>query len=357
MVIARPLRLLPALVTALVLSLAPAPSSLEARTPLGGLAVAADPAGKRLFAAGDSRTLYELDPATLEVKRRHWLGTTVVGLAVSNDGKTLLVEDTAPSVRWLDAETFEETRRLEDTGQMHVQPRASLIAVVQGRREKAVKVLQMVSATVRHSAPLTKGERVVGLALDPAGAQLAILSFGASKGDEARAPSSEQPPDVKGIALDTWRQKNDGKMSRIRRIDFASGKAVYDKGTWYRASGESTLLFRASELFVIAYGNVNARFDAAGEATLFRLGSGFNYGAAANAEGTVIVAGGLRKGVRVVVPALEEQTYQLDTLEGWPEYYESFCVVDDGTSFAGTSGYRVARIGPDGMLVKVAGVR
>jgi hypothetical protein len=67
--------------------------SAQAAVPLGGLTVAVSPAGDKLVAGGDTRTLLILDPQTLAVKDRVWIETTIVGLTFDKAGTTLAVED------------------------------------------------------------------------------------------------------------------------------------------------------------------------------------------------------------------------------------------------------------------------
>src|SRR5204862_2520494 len=70
----------------------------------GGLeAVAVSPDGKLVACGGQNRVAYLLDAASLEVKRRAWVGARVGGLAFSRDGSRLAVEDETDRLQLLEA--------------------------------------------------------------------------------------------------------------------------------------------------------------------------------------------------------------------------------------------------------------
>jgi hypothetical protein len=107
---------------------------------------------------------------------------------------------------------------------------------------------------------------------------------------------------------------------------------------------------------LVGYPNQNARISPEGEVTYFELSNSYNYGLGAQADGSVVLSGGLRDGARTTLPGLEAVAFRLDELPGFPEYFKSFTFAADGTGYAGTSGWRVVRIGPDGALGPIAPV-
>ena len=94
-----------------------------------GLAVAVTADGARLVAGGSNRVLYELDPTTLEVKRRVWLGRQIMHMLFSPDGKVLVVESTA-AVQWLKADTLEPFATKKDARGIQPVPALGAVAMV-----------------------------------------------------------------------------------------------------------------------------------------------------------------------------------------------------------------------------------
>ena len=80
-----------------------------AALPLGGLAVAVTQKGDKLVAAGETRTLIILDPKSLAVKERIWLGAPVVNLAFSGSGSTIVAADTDDTVHLLESNGCKRT--------------------------------------------------------------------------------------------------------------------------------------------------------------------------------------------------------------------------------------------------------
>ncbi|MCP5102345.1 MAG: hypothetical protein GY950_03150, partial [bacterium] len=83
-------------------------ASIQAHTPKNGLgAVAVSPDGKTIVVGGDTRTLYVLDPSSLEVKKRIWLKTNIYEMAFNKDGSVLVVEDTSETLYFVKATNWQ----------------------------------------------------------------------------------------------------------------------------------------------------------------------------------------------------------------------------------------------------------
>ena len=61
-------------------------------------------------------------------------------------------------------------------------------------------------------------------------------------------------------------------------------------------------------------------------------------------------------GARIQLPDLSSTAFQLDDLEGANETFKDFTTAADGTAFAGTTAFRVLRIGADGKVQEIAPV-
>ncbi len=114
------------------------------------------------------------------------------------------------------------------------------------------------------------------------------------------------------------------------------------------------MLFDGADVLVVNYSNENARINAKGEATVFELSNSFNYGIGMSRDHSVLATGGLSTGTIAKVKGLGMLSFTADKLPGWPEYFKGFGVLPDGTTFGGTTAYRVIRIKPDGTVDKAA---
>ncbi len=90
-----------------------ATSSLAKDPDWSGLgAVAVSPDGKTVVVGGQNRVLYVVDAETFEVKKRIWTRARVGALEFSKDGSTLVLEDDAEETHLFDGKTFEHRKRL-----------------------------------------------------------------------------------------------------------------------------------------------------------------------------------------------------------------------------------------------------
>jgi hypothetical protein len=110
------------------------------------------------------------------------------------------------------------------------------------------------------------------------------------------------------------------------------------------------------EAVVITYSGLSGKIGADGTVTPFKLMHGLNYGHALNASHEQVAGGNLRSFSVTTLADLTGNQGKLDKLPGWPEYFEGFAFAADGTIYAGTSGYRVARIAANGTLEAVVPV-
>ncbi|MCP5069495.1 MAG: hypothetical protein GY946_23250 [bacterium] len=341
MCIARLLRLLPVLLVLLAL-----PTPGRAAVPLGGLAVAVSADGTQLIAGGDMRALYDIDPVTLQVKRRVHFGRPIVDMAFAQDGKTLAVESTS-AVSIVDAKTLEPIKVHEKLEHLSVAPDAGLVAV---RGRDHIHILSMADGTEKHKVKYNPMEGRPIFALSPDGKKLAFIGTGKTDENEPKLSYRDMPKELKGGAKSEWKQKHDGKSGYVRIFEIGKDAPLLDKKTFFSAPGSGRACWQGTSIVLVSYDNSNAVFDSTGEAKMFQLTNSYNYGSGFAPGGGVILSGGLRSGSRTTVPDLAGTQFKLDKLPGFPEYWKSFTFAADGVGFGGTSAYRVARIKIDGTI-------
>lgn len=329
----------------------------QAGTPLGGLTVAVHPDGTRLVVGGDSRTLYELDAATLEVKRRVWTGTTLLRLLYSKDGSKLWAEDTSKVTRVYETAGFTKVLELKKASYLASARQADLVVGLDDNfKGHVLTAYSMSDGAVKGSVTLPKGTKVGCFGLNAAGTELAVMTEGEKDPDEPKLSSSKAPKELKGLDKVRWKHQHDGKTSWLRRYSLPAFEQVAEAKTWFKTQAGSLVVHAGEQVLVVNYSNENARFDAAGEASLFALAHGLNYGAGMSEDRGVVMGGGLASVSRTTVADLAGVKLRLDKLPGWPEYMRGFAFAMDGVGYGATSGYRVVRVSAEGKLEKAAPV-
>ena len=198
------------------------PFAASADTPAGGLGgLTVSPDGSTVLAAGDSRAIYVLDAATMEVKDRIYTGTTVVWMAYRVDGKAVFVRDTSGKLQALDTATFKELWSVPKTETADYALAANALAFTM--RENRTYVAKVVDGTSFQ----TKGQWELGEKFYPVAQGISIDGLKTvvlSRSDKRESEEKQRPTnDMKGIARSLFQQQHDQRGARIAQIDLASG--------------------------------------------------------------------------------------------------------------------------------------
>ncbi|PKO18790.1 hypothetical protein CVU37_05275 [candidate division BRC1 bacterium HGW-BRC1-1] len=323
-----------------------------AATPLGGLAVALSPAEDVMVAGGDNRALLIVDTAKMEVTNRAWLGVSITDLQFNKDGSQLLVQDTDGTIHQVDAKKWEVAKSEKKADQMSVSREADLVAALDADYAgQVVKILSASDLSPKGKVTLEKGQKVVALGLNASGTRLAVLLDAVTDATEPKA--TETPKDLKDLAADEFKLKNDGKTSQFMVFEVPEGKKIVDKKLYYSPSSSGAkIFFSGDNALLVNYSNLNATVTPEGEVTLFKFENSYNYGIGASPDQSIILTGGLSNGSYTKVEGMNQTTFTSDKLPTWPEYFKSFAVAKDGTAYGATSSFRVARIKSNGSFDK-----
>lgn len=324
--------------------------SIEAHTPKNGLGDAAvSPDGKILAVGGDSRVLYVMDPASLEVKTRVWLKTNIYEMEFNKDGSILVVEDTSETLYFLKTGDWKVVKTINKGGPMSAAPEVDLLAGFKsGYKKSTVNVYSMTDGALKTKVEVPA--KVVGAGLNAKGTRLVVMAMG-PKDKEAK---NKTPKELKGIEKETFKQKNDGKVSILTEFEVPSGKKISEKTIFYSISSPLVVVGeKRTDIF--GYTNVNATIEG-DKITLFKGKSSYNYGMGKSPDGKMVLLGGLRDGSLVQVDGLAMTTFRIDKLPGWPEYYKGFGFGPDGTGYAVTTAFRLVKIDKTGKIIKAVPV-
>lgn len=333
--------------------LASGAANLEAATPKGALgALAVSPDGATVAAAGDNHALYLIDPATLEVRQRIHLGSNPQEMWYSADGKTLAVWTLDDEIRLLSTADWSLKATLPDVFQVAHAARADALVIL-GRPKRAndvsttpLSVVSLADGATTLAASAT-GE-FVGLAAKADASGFVLITKGVKDESEAKA---ETPKDLKGAEKETFELQHDGNTAEIVVLDGAGAETARVK-SWYSQSGQLAGAHDGAQATFVGYGNENLTVRADGSLVgLFQGPTSYNYGIGVAPDQARIALGGLRHGSLVTLADQAGAVFELDQIQGWPEYYKGFAFAPDGSVYAGTTSFRLVHIGADGKIV------
>lgn len=323
-----------------------------AATPLGGLAVAVSPDGKRLVAAGDNRTLYFINSATMEVTGRHWLGTPILAISFNKAGDRIVAESTDEALLLIDAANGKLIKQEDKAGKVAIALEADLVVTRNpDHAGHVVRVLSLTDLSVKSSVNFDKNDKIAALGLSPDGKKVAAWTEPTT--DDSEPKNTKVPEGVKGLEADEFRQRNDGKTSKLFTFNAADGSKLSEQKLYFSPSVNGTrIAFKGDNVLILNYTNLNANIDPKGEVTLFKLKNSFNYGIGLSPDQQTILSGGLADGTWFKPADMAQKTFKIDRMPGWPEYFKDFAFTAEGTGFGSTSGYRLIKINADGTFDK-----
>lgn len=341
---------------AIACGLATAPAIAD--TPVSGVGgLAMSPDGSRLLAITESRALYVLDPATLEIVERHWLRTSPVSIVLSSDGKRIFIRDTSDTLLVMSASDFSIEREIEDVKLMAYAGDANILFVAEfeydrENRRNDTTLIAIAASSFEELGRVEIDAEAAAIDVTPDAATVAILTD--SFDSEAETKES-RPSELKGLDREVFDHKHDAEEAQIVMIT-DSGSTVNIVNTWYSDFSQPTIRLAGGKLWIAPYSGTVAHLDpATGEATLVDTGITYNYGAAFSADGAILLGGGLRDfAVTRTDGAAPGASSSLEKLPGWPEYFESFAVMPDGSFYAGTSAFMVYSFDASGAPVAQA---
>ncbi len=329
----------------------------KAETPKNALgAIAVSPDGATLIAAGDNRVLYVLDPASLEVKQRVHLGINPLEAAFSKDGATLAIFDTDGDVHLLATADWSTKLKVKGGEAFAISAGADSFAAL-ARPSKsgeafttAMTVYSLGDGAKKLEATIPgKAKSLVSVA---DGSGYAILT---ERQEDTAETKEKAPADLKGMAKEEFEQKHDGYTSEIVMLD-GTGKETARTATWFTSYATLTGSIDGGIAYFLGYQNDNLKIAADGTTSLFQLAPSFLYGIGISPDGKKAAAGSLRDGTVHDLAGGSGPSYKLDDQDGWPEYFEGFGFAPDGSVYGGTTAYRLAHIGADGVIKTVKSI-
>jgi hypothetical protein len=329
-----------------------APQSLQAAPPKNALgAIAVAPGGDWVVAAGDNLTLYLIDAKTMTVHSRYWIGLNPDRLAFSADAKTLVLIDSESSLTFLDTATFQPRSAVKNLRHAAVLAQADRIIGMTNPQKKDGKtttdiVVHAMSdgAEVMRTTVEAEGAAVGGSA---DGSTLALLTRAA---DTTAETKTKAPDDKKGFDRDVFEQQNDAKASEALILD-AAGTLTARHPLWFSTGGAPSMAIVNGQVHVIEFDNQNLRIDvASGTSEMYQVGDNLVYGLGFSPDHASIATGGLAEGsIGATGGAVTD--FKTDRVGNWPEYIKGMTFAPDGSVYAGTTGYRLLRIGAGGQVM------
>ena len=166
-----------------------------------------------MAAAGDNRTLYVIDPAKMEVTGRIWLAC-----ASWNFNSTRTAASCWPRIRAHATPYRHQDLTVEKNapkvGSMSAARDADLVAGLNpDYNGQIVRILSMSDLSEKGQVKFEKGQKVAAMSLDAGGKRLAVWLE--SVNDDSEPKGAKPPADLKGLAAEDFKLKNDGKTSMV----------------------------------------------------------------------------------------------------------------------------------------------
>lgn len=340
-----------------VLALCVVPALAEARGPRwhGLEAVAISPDGKTLVTGGQSRVLYVIDAEKLEVRQRLWVGARIGFVAFNRDGSRLLVEDDVPAVSLYDTATWKVVKSVSGVEFASVAVAADLVAVRKNPFGKSeIQFLSLADLGDKGKVEVDAGAAAFGLS--PDGKTLAVLTRSKDTKDEKRLNFNEIPNDLKGIKRKEFVQRNDGRAAELLVFDVDAGKLVRTTKSWYTADYDTTVAYLNDTAYLLNYDNLGAKISKEGDITVFESPLFTNYALGLSPDSKTVVVGSAGEGSIGGFEGAKWQSFRIDRVRGWMEFFGSFAVGRDGTVYGVTSAFRLVKVSAGGKVEKVVPV-
>ena len=339
---------------ALALSLA-VPFTASADTPANGIGgIAVSPDGKTVLAAGDTRVVYVLDAATMEVKDRVYTGTTVVWMTYRQDGKVVFARDTSGVLTAVDTSTFKPVWQLKGTQTADYALAANLLAVTVRK-----KYNEYLARTIDANTFETKSETALPVKFYPRGQGISIDGLKMVVTSSSRRVKDEErkrpPSDMRGLERNVFRHKHDQYGSQIAQIDLTTGQTEITDSWWY-SSRPKHIHVTMGGATVLGYTSDNATIAPSGEVTMIDAGSRSQYSAMTMPAGDAYVIGAMRQISLKKAGSDSAQVFKLKRMAGWPEYVLRFTTGPNGKIYASTNAYRVIVLDPAAGTIKAHAV-
>jgi len=314
-------------------------------------AIAVSPDSKTVATIGVNRVLYLLDPETLDVKKRVYVGVKANYMAFSKDGNTLMVFSPKNSLTFLATNDWSVKLSVRDVTSHCLASEADAVFFTQRTYEsgKSLTILKRLSLSGLKFEKEVKFELQAGpVGCSPDGNRIVVMSR--KTRDEENEKKQDAPKDLKGIERDTFRQKHDGYTSTVIWFDGSLSETARHK-TWFTNNYYPILLMPGDKVFNFAYENYSAAMTADGKVAEFETPISFHYGMGYSPDQKKFLGGGSGKGVVMDLVNNKATEFKVDSVNGGSEYFYGFATANDGSIYVGTDTFRIIKLDADGKVL------
>lgn len=313
--------------------------------------IAVHPSGKYLVAGGENRVLYVVNTNTLKVSQRIWTKARIKHLFFNKKGNRLLVMTDERALVWYDTKTWKPVYKIDKrvSRLLAVAPLANVAIYEIQSFKKSFNLISLDDGKVLHTLELQNRISVSAIGLNSKGTKLAILS--SSTKDESEK-KERTPRDLSGKERALFAQKHDGRKSQLFVYDIKSGKEERNQTLWYKPFGSSGELFVTNngDVYIASYANGHLKVSKDGKTDFFVTPNSYCYGKGFDANGKVLLAGGMRKGSITQLDSMQSIPFELERLPGFPEYFSELTMANNGKVYGVTDAYRVIEIDKSGKV-------
>lgn len=330
-----------------------APATAFGAMPKDGLAVALSPDGERLVVAGENRTLYLLDADTFDVTERYYLGHAPVRLVVTNSDRVWLLDE-EEELFMFDLETAKLESVAKEVLAFTAAPMAGkLLFAIQEADKTILKLLQLDDAKVLRTWELEEPVRVETVALSADGTQAGYFSKTLEETSEQNSAKEDLPPGLSDAERKAWDQQRDGRAAEATVWETQSGKKLWERRTYFVATGSTCALIHEGRMCVAGFGNFNASIPEEGPVQTYAASDHLNYAMAFSEDGQWLYSGGRGEGAFTPLREPEQSVvFALNDLAESDETFTGFAGRGDGKIYATTSAWRLFEFDQDAKIIR-----
>jgi len=331
-------------------------SSVQARNTNGISSIALSPDGSTLYAGGSNLVVYKLDPETLKVVSRHWVKHKSIDMAISADGKYLMIQDYHDVVRVYDAKTMKLKKKIRKAKQFSYAKKANKIVVATygyAYKEKTyyttVRVIN--GSTFKEEKKFKVKGQAADLVPNPSASIISIITKPIKTPEEKKEDTTS---DMSYSERAEFRQKHDEKTSEHIVINVADGKVTRNV-SWFSMWGDAFMVRSKDGVAVFPASSTGGAFiKDSGETTFIATGDNTLYGAYYEFGESRVIAGNTNA---ITVKSADDEEVTQYKLKKLPNYdYPDYIIKGTDTYFAATRQFRVLRFDPVEGIDKVAPV-
>lgn len=319
-------------------------------------ALAVSPDGATLMAAGDNRTLYTVDTATLQVSERRYVPEQIEWLDYSPDGRILFMRTDEEVFSAHSGGSLKTLYRVEDVDTLSYRPDLDRVAVMENNYKGGiVRLLVASTGEVLHRVELPEIKTSLIVLGDDGKSAIILTNYASSESE----PKESTPSDLKGYPRYLHQQQHNGYVSNVVALNLETGAHSMAE-TFYHSGAPDLVAMQSGRMLLLNNNNDSALISADGATDLMDLGDDYiSFSGLLGDGATMIKARNDEVGFYPLDGAkagLATRMLEAGRLPGPGERVTAMDEAGDGTLYLLTDAYRLWKIAPGASEMEITPV-